>query len=88
MQRLHENFSEEDPTFRIIIEGVDLLVQSTIRLDIMVVPKSHSIQWENKDPTVCHLLIFRKNLQLIPDVKDTDIVFISTIRRKMQLEDL
>ena len=64
---------------QIMIDGVDPPDQSTSRLKIMVVPSPLN-HWEYRDPTLQYLLtlkIFWKNIQLVPDVKDSDGVNIS-----------
>ena len=74
-----QSFQKKNPMFQIMIDGVDLPGQSTSRLEIMVVPSPPN-HWEYRDPTLCYLLtlkIFRKNMQLVPDVKDSDVVNIS-----------
>jgi hypothetical protein len=75
-----KSFQKKNPSFQSMIKGENLPVQSTSRLlDIMVIPKS-SIQWEYKGPTGCVLVfadvknVSQKNLHLIPDVKESDVV--------------
>ena len=82
-----QSFQKKNPMCQIMIDGVDLPGQSTSRLEIMVVPSPPN-HWEYRDPTLCYLLtlkIFRKNMQLVPDVKDSDVVNIS--RQEMLLAD-